>query len=212
MVARNDFLFAWLVVATFLLILVVGGTVFFVYKSGLLSGEVPLVATTSALSPFIENPDSADSASIPTGGESLKVPVYCAHPALGLLASETRGIPGSTHDNGRILNVLRALHQPPENPQLAPAVPPELQFRAVFVDPDSKTVYIDLTNLPEAWREADPLEVGLGLYAIAHTVTGLSPDFRFIRFLVEGKETDQRPGGFLLSEPFGPSPDWLAKG
>jgi hypothetical protein len=38
----------------------------------------------------------------------------------------------------------------------------------------------------------------------------MQSDFRHIRFLVEGKETDLTPGGLVLTEPILPSMDWIA--
>ena len=207
---KNDFLIAWLVVATLLLIVVVGGTVFFVWRSGLLSGEVPLVELTGDVSPLFDATDESEEQSQDLGKESFEQTVYYVDPAQGLLVPEDRGIAWAPHIPGRILNVLQALHQNPETSGLVSAIPAELQFRAVFLDTSTKTVYVDLAKLPEDWENADPLEVALSLYAITQTVTGLSSNFQIVRFLVDGKETEARPGGIVLSEPFGPSEDWLA--
>jgi hypothetical protein len=212
--ARNDFMFVWLIVASFVLLLVVAATAFFVYQSGLLSGEIPLVGeTTESANPYF----GGATEEVEGGGEETqinlrvsRVTVYSIDPREKLLVSEQRSVQTANTDSGYILNVLRSMHQAPDNSSLEPAVPPEMQIRTVFVEAALNTVYIDLVTLPESWENASPVEVSLSLYAIAHTIRGLNPQFRFVRFLVDGKDSEETPGGILLTEPFHASEDWLA--
>jgi hypothetical protein len=211
--ARNDFFVAWLFVATLLLIIVVGATGFFVWRSGLLSGEVPVVDTGSELEEFIEPEDSQsdpERTEAEVGG-GLRVPLYCIDPArMILVREENRSVPGADNDHARLLNILRALNRLPTTEGYTPAVPAGLQFRAVFLVKESGTIFVDLAALPAAWSESDPLQVGLTLYAIVQTVTEIT-SYEYVRFLVEGRESDESPGGFLLSEPFSSSPEWLGQ-
>lgn len=211
--ARNDFFVAWLFVATLLLILVVGATGFFVWRSGLLSGEIPVVESGSELEEFIEPEEPQTDTEQPEaeirGG--LRVPLYCIDSTrMILVREEDRSVPGADSDHGRLLNILRALNRPPVTEGYSPAVPAGLQFRAVFLVKESGTIFVDLATLPAAWAEGDPLHVGLTLYAIVQTVTEIT-SYEQVRFLVEGRESNEAPGGFLLSEPFASSPEWLGQ-
>jgi hypothetical protein len=150
---RNDFFVAWLVVITLLLVVIMGVTVFFVWRSGLLSGDVPVVVSTSEgeLTPEITpGPTQLDSNS----PNAFTVRLHYMDPRQQLLVAEDRSLAGSSHMPGRINSVLEALRQPSANPQLAPAVPPEIQFRTVFFEPETTSVYIDLVSLPETWDDA----------------------------------------------------------
>lgn len=209
---RNDFLVAWLVVVTLLVLLVAGGTVFFVWQSGLLSGEVPLVESTAGLEWSIdEDPQSADPSATPTQvGQVFEAKVVCLDPRTGLLVEETRSIPDVATRSQRLLQILGSLHGAPVNPEYRAAVPPELQFRSVFFDLERNLVIVDLAGVPDAWGEgANPLEVGQALYAVVQTLVLQNPSHQLVQFLVNGRETSEAPGGFLLSEPFSPSEDWV---
>jgi hypothetical protein len=213
--ARNDFVVAWLFVASLLLVIVVGTTAFFVWRSGLLAGEMPLVDTGSELESSFQ-PEEAEP--VPDfdpaeadGRGRIKAPVYCIDPnRMILVKEEDRSVPGADNDHAGVLNILRALNRPPATEGYLPAVPPDLQFRAVFLVKDTGTLYVDLTALPASWERSDPIQVGLALYAIVHTVTE-NTSYDYVRFLVEGKESEAAPGGFLLSEAFAPSPVWLGQ-
>lgn len=206
---RNDFIMAWLVVVTFLLILIMGVTLFFVFNSGILSGEGPLMdATTEEGGPLTSVNTSLEQRLLDATG-ALDAKIYCIDPTSVLLLPEDRKVEGSPTKMGIVRNVLEALRATPTRPDLRPAVPPEIQFRSVFADLESSTLYVDLTAIPQSWKSADPIEVGLCLYAITHTMASLGPEYQFVRFLVEGKEATVHPGGFILSEPFSPSEEWL---
>lgn len=209
---RNDFLVAWLVVVTLLVLLVVAGTVFFVWQSGLLSGEVPLVESTAGLEWSIDEENQpAEPGATPTQiGQVFEAKVVCLDPRTGLLVEETRSIPDVATRSQRLLQILGSLHSAPVNPDYRAAVPPELQFRSVFFDLERNLVIVDLAGIPDAWGEGvNPLEVGQALYAVVQTIVLQNPSHQLVQFLVNGRETTERPGGFLLSEPFSPSEDWV---
>jgi hypothetical protein len=212
-VARNEFIYAWLVVVTLLLLGILAVTLVFVWRSGLLSGQIPLVETTSEST---SEPTTSSPKGDPTHEDPLlkatgafKAIVFCVDPTTEQLVPEDRTIADAPHMMGKVLNVLGALRSTPTSPNLQPAVPPEIQFRSVFYDRDAKTVYIDIAKLPESWSNGDPVTVGLCLYSVVHTVNNLGSDFQFVRFLVDGKEPESSPGGVVLSELFAPSEDWL---
>ncbi len=210
---RNEFIFAWLVVVTLLLILIMGVTVAFVWKSGLLSGGTPLVETSGdTTSPFTEGTSATPGEEPTRFFNPVPAKVYCVDASSGYLVPEERTIEGSLNLSAMIRGALEALRQTPTNPALRPAVPPEIQFRSVHFDPEGKVVYVDLVKVAESWRDGDPLQIGLSLFAITHTVAGLRPDFQVVRFLVDGKESEDAPGGYLLSEPFAPLEEWLGSG
>jgi hypothetical protein len=211
-VARNEFIFAWLVLVTLILVAIMTVTGVVVWRSGLLSGEAPLVESSSEGSGSdSKGPPVPQEDPLLKATDSFTARVYCVDPSHSLLVAEERMMEGSPQRLGRIHNLLEALRSTPKNAQLRPAVPPELQFRTLFIDAETKTLYVDLANLPESWQSDDPIKVGLCLYSITQTVAGLGPDFQSVRFLVDGKEPDAHPGGFLLSEPFAPSEDWLGE-
>ncbi len=207
--ARNEFIFAWLIVVTLLLLGILTITLVFVWRSGLLSGQVPLVESTSeSIASVLQTGTTTEDPLLKATG-SFKARIFCVNPLTEQLVYEDRPVAGAPHTMGKVLRVLEALRAPPASPALRPAVPPEIQFRSAFYDRDTRTVYIDIAKLPESWTNADPVTVGLCLYSVVHTVTNLGSDFQFVRFLVDGKETDSSPGGIVLSEPFSPSEDWL---
>lgn len=215
--ARNEFIFAWLIVVTLLLLGILTVTGVFVWRSGLLSGQAPLVESTaesnseSTLVTSVNTPlpDQPDQESLLKATGSFSARVFCVDPTTEQLVYEDRTVAGASHMMGKVLSVLEALRSTPTAANLKPAVPPEIQFRSAFYDRDAKTVYIDIAKLPESWSSADPVTVGLCLYSIVHTVTNLGSDFQYVRFLVDGKEPESSPGGVVLSEPFSPSEDWL---
>jgi len=208
-VARNEFIFAWLIVVTLLLLGILTVTFLFVWRSGLLSGQVPLVESTSESSSSVQKTDSSGDSLLLKATGSFKARVFCVDPTTEQLISEDRIIEGALHMMGRVVNVLNALRATPVTPNLQPAVPPEIQFRSAFYDREAKTIFIDIAKLPESWSNIDPVTVGLCLYSVVHTVTNLGSDFQYVRFLVDGKEPDTSPGGVVLSEPFEPSEEWL---
>ncbi|MCK6496147.1 GerMN domain-containing protein [bacterium] len=207
--ARNEFLFAWMMVVTLLLMVILAVTAVFVWKSGLLSGQVPLVEATSESGSSPQNIDVTGTEPLLKATDSFNAQIFCLDPSTFLLVPENRTIPGAIHLMGRVMNVLEALRATPLSPSLQPAVPPEIQFRTAFFDRDNRTIYIDLVNVPESWQSADPLQVGACLYAIVHTLSSLGSEFQFTRFLIDGREPEISPGGFLLSEVFSPSEDWI---
>lgn len=207
--ARNEFIFAWLIVVTLLLLGILTITLVFVWRSGLLSGQVPLVESTSETTSAVLKTDSTTEDPLLKATGSFKARIYCVDPTTDQLVYEDRSVAGAPHMMGKVMKVLEALRATPASPALRPAVPPEIQFRSAFHDRDTRTVYIDIAKLPESWNIADPVNVGLCLYSVVHTVTNLGSDFQYVRFLVDGKETDSSPGGIVLSEPFSPSEDWL---
>jgi hypothetical protein len=207
-VPRNEFIFAWLMVVTLMLILIMGVTVVVVWRSGLLTGGAPLVETLSESAGGDQKVDVSGQDSLLKATDSFKARVYCTNPATGLLAGEDRTIEGAPHITGRIRNLLESLRLTPSTAELRPALPPELQFRAVFIDREMKTLFVDLASLPDTWQSGDPIAVGLCLYAITNTVTSLGSDFQTVRFLIDGKEPETNPGGFLLAEAFGRSDEW----
>ncbi|MCG3199240.1 MAG: GerMN domain-containing protein [Candidatus Omnitrophica bacterium] len=210
---RNDFILAWLVVVTLLLILIMGVTVAFVWKSGLLSGGAPLVETTGeTAAPVVGDPSASPGVEPTRFFNPVPAKVFCVDASSGYLVPEERTIEGSLSLTAMIRAALEALRQTPTNPALRPAVPPEIQFRSVFFDPEEKVVYVDLVKVAESWRDGDPLQIGLSLFAVTHTVAGLRPDFQTVRFLVDGKESEEAPGGYLLSEPYAPLEEWLGSG
>ena len=207
---RNEFLFAWLMVVTLLLMGILVVTLVFVWRSGLLSGEVPLVASTADPAASVQRMDLTGNNPLLKATDSFNAKVFCVDPATSHLVPEDRTIAGAPHNLMRsVLNVIEALRSPPSQKNLQPAVPPEIQFRTCFLDRDTRTLYIDIAHLPESWNNSDPIQVGSCLYAIVHTVTGLGSDFQYVRFLVDGKEPETSPGGIILSEAFSPSEDWI---
>lgn len=209
-VGRNEFIFAGLIVAALILLGILGATVAFVWRSGLFSGVIPLVASTSETTPGVQTVDMTGKDPLLNPADSFKARVFCVDPTTEQLVPEDRTVAGALHMMGRVLNVLNALRATPDTPNLQPAVPPEIQFRSAFYDRDSRTLYIDIAKLPESWSDGDPITVGLCLYSVVHTATHLGSDFQFVRFLVDGKEPDSSPGGMVLSESFSPSEDWLS--
>jgi len=208
-VARDEFFFTWLVVVTLLLVLGIAGAVLLVWRSGVLSGEVSLVSEPNpqGLSGALDA-DSESHRGVLRDAFSARV--YCIDPEGAFLASEERQIKGAPNNLARMLNVLEALRETPSSENFLPAVPPEVQFRTLFFEPEGRTIYVDLVDIPESWQgEGAWLEVGLCLNAITHTLTGLSAQFEKVRFLVDGQESESSPGGFVLSEVFVPSSDWL---
>ena len=97
--ASNQFFIAWLVVATLLLIAVVGGTFYFVYQSGLMSGEIPLVESTTEVSPFFDTTQQEGEGGVAPQVGTIESLVYCVDPARGILVPERREIPSSPTRN-----------------------------------------------------------------------------------------------------------------
>ncbi|MCA9437622.1 MAG: GerMN domain-containing protein, partial [Candidatus Omnitrophica bacterium] len=175
--------------------------------------EVAQVESTSGLEWEIEEPESVDNESekpeTPTG-LTFEAQVACLDPQTGLLVQETRAIPEAPTRSQRLLQILGSLHDTPKDASRTAAVPPELQFRSVFVDLDRNLVLIDLAGLPEKWKaSSSSMEIGQALYAIVHTISYQNPSYQTVQFLVNGRESNESPGGFLLSEPFAPSEDWV---
>lgn len=207
--ARNEFIFAWLIVVTLLLVGILAATMVFVWRSGLFSGEMPMVESTTETDSGPQNVDMTGKDPLLNPADSFKARVFCVDPTTEQLVPEDRNVAGAMNMMGRVLNVLNALRATPDTPNLLPAVPPEIQFRTAFYDRDTRTLYIDIAKLPESWNSGDPIKIGLCLYSVVHTATNLGSDFQFVRFLVDGKEPDSSPGGLVLSESFSPSEDWL---
>ncbi len=207
---RNDFLVLWLVAVTLVIFLVLGGTVFFVWQSGLLSGEVPLVESTSGVEWEIEEEgtEPGEVQEAPTG-ITFEAPVACLDPESGLLVRENRAIREAPTRSLRMLHILGSLHDSPNDPKLTAAVPPEIQFRSVFVELERNLVFVDLAGIPEGWGDDDPLVVGQTLFSIAHTICFQNPSYQAVQFLIDGRESNLAPGGFLLSKPFAPLEDWI---
>jgi hypothetical protein len=195
-----------MVVVTLLLMVILIVTGIFVWQSGILSGQVPLVEATS------ESVGTIQGVSAPgKEADSFIAKVFCVDPTTQLLVAEDRSVSGSPHTMGVVMNVLNALRSTPTHPNLQPAVPPEIQFRTAFLDRETRTIYIDLANLPETWSQEEPLQVALCLYAIVHTVSNLGSEFQYIHFLVDGREAETNPGGLLLSENFYPAEEWVGQ-
>lgn len=200
------------ILAVFLIVAITamaGVALYAVWKAGLLNFEETLGDS--------DQPNDLWSVSEETGGPVTGVVgnrfparVFCVVPEHGLLFPEDREIPSAPDPLSRLINVIEALRVPPLNPNLVPALTADIQIRNVFYDSHEKTVYVNLDQMPSSWRLSGPVHVGLCLYSMTYTITGLSSDFEAVRFLVDGRECNQNPGGFLLCEAYQPSDDWLA--
>lgn len=193
-------------------------------------GSVVVMTISGAVLYLVLMPDSGE-APLPAGPEEDKLPMAAAPareeplPTMTLnvyfasrnnadeLVKEQRQVACRRDPLSQAWAALRELEHGPQRASLRNPLPPGAKIRAVFVDQDRGTAYIDLSaefisNMPAGISQS-----GQSVYAVVNTVAGVARDvIREVCLLVDGNVIDHPINGLNLSRPVQPEWSWIVDG
>ncbi|NOZ13462.1 MAG: GerMN domain-containing protein [Acidobacteria bacterium] len=140
---------------------------------------------------------------VPPQAQLLKqtriVNLYFANPKNYGLSVERRKVFNIPDKPSMILQVLSSLEFGPRS-RLAPTIPANLSVRNVFTD--GKTIFIDLKREKNHARIGGIEGESLLIHSLVNTALAIYPEFKRVRFLVNGAETDSLLGHIDATQSF----------
>ena len=127
------------------------------------------------------------------------VNLYFGNPSRYGLSVEKRKVFDIPDKPSMILQVLSSLEFGPSS-KLSPTIPANLSVHNVFTE--GNTIFIDLHREKNHARIGGIEGESLLIHSLVNTALAVYPEFKQVRFLINGTETDSLLGHINASQPF----------